>query len=126
MENSSKVEKAIGVMKIRKSPIVLLAALLVVSAATSAADARQGRYGYHRYADPGYPRDGFYGWRGLRLFGFGYGERCDELLRKAIRIDTPDPVIGTLTTHRPLRGSLRRHLDLAIAEGRCRRRGNIV
>jgi hypothetical protein len=27
MEKSSKVEKAIGVMKIRKSPIVLLAAL---------------------------------------------------------------------------------------------------
>jgi hypothetical protein len=55
MEKSSKVEKAIGVMKIRKSPIVLLAALLVVSAAPSAADAGQGRYGYHRYADPDYP-----------------------------------------------------------------------
>ena len=78
-------------MKIRNSASVLLAALLVVSAATSTADAGQSRYRYHRYANQDYPRGGFYGWPGLRLFGFGYGERCDELLRKAIAIDTPDP-----------------------------------
>jgi hypothetical protein len=27
----------------------------------------------------------------MLLFGYGYGKRCDELLRKAIQIDTPDP-----------------------------------
>jgi hypothetical protein len=77
-------------MKIGKSAVVLLSALLMVSAATSMADAGQSRHRYHRYANPDYPR-GYYGWRGLRLFGFGYGERCDEMLRKAIAIDTPDP-----------------------------------
>jgi hypothetical protein len=77
-------------MKIRKSAVVLLSALLVVNAATSMADAGQSRHRYYRNANPDHPR-GYYAWRGLRLFGFGYGERCDELLRKAITIDTPDP-----------------------------------
>jgi len=36
------------------------------------ADAGQSRHRYHRYANPDYPR-GYYGWRGLRLFGFGCG-----------------------------------------------------
>jgi len=114
-------------MKIGKSAVVLLSALLVLSAATSMADAGQSRHRYHRYANPDYPR-GYYGWRGLRLFGFGYGERCDELLRKAIAIDTPDPCYleRLRRVHRPLKAALRQHLDLAIAEDKCHRHGNIV
>jgi hypothetical protein len=77
-------------MKMKSAAVTLLAAVLVLGTALSTAEAGQGRYRYHRYTNPEYPRDdGYHGWRGLRLFG--YGERCDELLRKAIRIDTPDP-----------------------------------
>jgi hypothetical protein len=79
-------------MKIKSAAVTLLAAVLVLGTALSTAEAGQGRYRYHRYTNPEYPRDdGYHGWRGLRLFGFEYGERCDELPRKAIRIDTPDP-----------------------------------
>ena len=41
-------------MKIGKSAVVLLSALLVVNAATSMADAGQSRHRYHRYANPDY------------------------------------------------------------------------
>lgn len=58
-------------MKIGKSAVVLLCAP-GGERATSMADAGQSRHRYHRYANPDYPR-GYYGWRGLRLFGFGYG-----------------------------------------------------
>jgi len=53
------------------------------------ADAGQSRHRYHRYANPDYPR-GYYGAR-LAAVRLRVRERCDELLRKAIAIDTPDP-----------------------------------
>jgi hypothetical protein len=66
--------------------------LLGLAAAMSMAEAGQGGYRYHRYGNHGFARDGYDGWRGLRLFGFGYdGGRCDRFLRHAIQIDTPDP-----------------------------------
>jgi hypothetical protein len=77
-------------VKILGTTVALLTALLVLGPAMTLAEAGQDRYRSHRYENPDYPR-GSYGWRGMRLFGFGYGKRCDELLRKAIQIDTPDP-----------------------------------
>jgi hypothetical protein len=66
--------------------------LLGLAAAMSMAEAGQGGHRYHRYGNHGHTRDDDYGWRGLRLFGFGYdGGRCDQFLRQAIQIDTPDP-----------------------------------
>jgi len=63
-----------------------------LAAAICMAEAGQGGSRYHRYDNHGHTRDGYTGWRGLRLFGFGYdGGRCDRFLRQAIQIDTPDP-----------------------------------
>jgi hypothetical protein len=81
-------------VKILGTTVALLTALLVLGPAMTLAEAGQDRYRSHRYENPDYPR-GSYGWRGMRLFGFGYGKRCDELLRKAI---LPIPGIGTPTT----------------------------
>ena len=80
-----------GTIKITRSVLGTITVFLALTAAMPIAEAGQRAHRHYRSVDPGYAQDRGYGWRGLRLFGFGYGERCDELLRKAIRIDTPDP-----------------------------------
>lgn len=49
-------------MKMKSAAVTLLAAVLVLGTALSTAEAGQGRYRYHRYTNPEYPRDdGYHG-----------------------------------------------------------------
>ena len=80
--------------KIARSGIVISLAAFLGLMGVSASDAKRGGHGhsdrYQGYHGP--YRHGSYGWYGLPFFGFGaYGGECDELLRQAIAIDTPDP-----------------------------------
>jgi hypothetical protein len=85
-------------MKITTSVLGAITVLLGLTAAISVAEGGQaGASSYagdrhHHYGSHARGPEGHYGWRGLRLFGFGYdGGRCDRFLRQAIQIDTPDP-----------------------------------
>jgi len=89
------------------------------------ADAGQSRHRYHRYANPDYPR-GYYGWRGLRLFGFGCAVRRAAAQGDSDRYSGSTLLERLRRVHRPLKAALRQHLDLAIAEDKCHRHGNIV